>query len=133
MKVGYIGCRSHYDLTKMKWWRDLKPSQLKSKWNHHKRPPSLLAPGVLHFPSHSSQNYYFHPQVKLCIARAGFFSTVPKKPKDEKTQNSSKKLKDSANIGVIYCKNQQKCPKNKGTIIPESRMNVPNITEWIHF
>jgi len=32
----------------------------------------------------------------------------------ENTQNSSKKLKDSANFGVIYCQNQRKGPKNKG-------------------
>ena len=43
-----------------------------------------------------------------------FFSTEPKKLKDEKTQNSSKKLKDSANFGVIYCKNQRKGPKIRG-------------------
>ena len=61
--VTSVDSRSSYDLTKMKWWRDLKPSQLKSKWNHHKRPPSLLAPGVLHFPSDSSKLYYFHQQV----------------------------------------------------------------------
>ena len=36
-------------------------------------------------------------------------------------QNSSKKLKDSANFGVIYSKNQRKWPKNKGetTKIPK--------------
>ena len=61
--VTFVDSRSSYDLTKMKWWRDLKPSQLKSKWNHHKRPPNLLAPGVLHFPSDSSKLYYFHQQV----------------------------------------------------------------------
>ena len=35
-----------------------------------------------------------------------------------------KKLKDSTNFGVIYCKNQRKWPKTKGetTKIPKSRM-----------
>ena len=41
-----------------------------------------------------------------------------------KTQNSSKKLKDSANFGVICCKNEQKRPKKgETTKIPKSRMN----------
>ena len=42
----------------------------------------------------------------------------------EKTQNSSKKLKYSANFGVIYCKNQGKGPKNKGetTKMTKSRL-----------
>ena len=41
----------------------------------------------------------------------------------EKTQNSIKKLKDSANVGVIYSKNQGKWSKNKEetTKIPKSR------------
>ena len=42
---------------------------------------------------------------------------------EEKTQNSSKKLKDSANVGVIYSKNQRKWPKSREetTKIPKSR------------
>ena len=46
--------------------------------------------------------------------RAGFFFARAKKTQGrknsklkEKTQNSSKKLKDSANFGVIYSKNQR--------------------------
>ena len=39
---------------------------------------------------------------------AGFFFDRAKKLKDEKTQNSSKKLKDSVNFGVTYRKNQLK-------------------------
>ena len=65
------------------------------------------------------------------MCTSGFFFDRAKKTQGrknsklkEKTQNSSKKLKDSANFSVIYCKNQQKRPKNKGetTKIPKSRM-----------
>jgi len=49
-----------------------------------------------------------------------------------KTQNSSEKLKYSANFGVIYCKNQGKGPKNKGetTKMAKSRLNI---IEWVQF
>ena len=31
---------------------------------YNQRPPSLLAPGVLHFRTEQSHNYYFHPKVR---------------------------------------------------------------------
>ena len=30
---------------------------------YNQRPPSLLAPGVLHFRTEQSHKYYFHPKV----------------------------------------------------------------------
>jgi len=67
--------------------------------------------------------------------KSGFFSTAPKKLKDEKTQYSRKKLKTQAKnsmirkiFGVIYCNNQQKRPKNKGktTKMAKSRIKHSN-------
>ena len=59
-----------------------------------------------------------------------FFPTAPKNSRtkklknQEKTQNSSKKLKDSENCGVICCQIQRRGPRNKGetTKMPKSRM-----------
>ena len=32
---------------------------------YNQRPPSLLAPGVLHFRTEQSHKYYFHPKVSI--------------------------------------------------------------------
>ena len=55
---------------------------------------------------------------------SGFFFDRAKKTQGrknsklkEKTQNSSQKLKDSANFGVIYCENQRKLPKTRGKLL----------------
>ena len=45
---------------------------------------------------------------------AGFFSTLLKKLKDEKTQNSSTKLKVSANLIKINAENKANKSKNEG-------------------
>ena len=79
---------------------------------------------------------YGHLQV--CSVTSGFFfrprqknSRTKNSKLKEKTQNSSKKLKDSANFGVIYSKNQLILPKNKGetTKIPNQEQNIQNIRE----
>ena len=56
------------DLQKLKWWKDVKPSRLKSRLPHHKRPPNLLSSGVFKFRSGESTNYYFHNQANLLCA-----------------------------------------------------------------
>lgn len=50
-------------LTHFTWWKQVKPAKAKSRFSYHKRPPNLLAPGILHFKSPSSHKYYFHKQV----------------------------------------------------------------------
>ena len=35
--------------------------------SNHRRPPNLLAPGVLHFRTDQSKKYYFHPKVSRLI------------------------------------------------------------------
>ena len=55
--------------------------------------------------------YYYLGSWK--VISTGFFSTSPKKSRMKKNQNSSNKLKDSANFVVICNKNQWKGPKNR--------------------
>ena len=50
----------------------------------------------------------------ITLCNAGSFFDLAKKLKDEKTQNSSEKLKDLANFGVIYSRNQLNDQKQGG-------------------
>lgn len=60
--VFLVDARSPINVMAMKWWKDNKPSKLKSRIRYNQRPPSLLAPGVLHFRTEQSHKYYFHPK-----------------------------------------------------------------------
>ena len=80
------------------------------------------------FNDSDSSGFFFRPRQKN--------SRTKKLKTQGKTQNSSKKLKDSANFGVIYSKNQRKWQKKtrgKQLKYQNQGQNIQNITEWVQF